>query len=124
MAGTPTALIGAVMKRLALIGLLVLGGAATAAAQQSPASKEEIPEAYKPPKGMCRIWLKDVPPQQQPAPTDCAAAVKNVPPNGRVVFADSVTKEKTKTETPSGAKGFAGKTPPPPVVVKKPPVDR
>lgn len=111
------------MKRLVLIGLMVFGGAATASAQQSAASREEIPAEYKPPKGMCRIWLKDVPAKQQPAPTDCASAVKNVPQNGRVVFGDTEGKgEKVKTEVPKDAKGFAGKSAPPPVVVKKPPV--
>jgi hypothetical protein len=107
------------MKSLALSGILCLGLAAAASAQQS--GKDEVPAAYKPPKGMCRIWLKDVPPQQQPAPTDCAAAVKNVPQNGRVIFGDADDK-KEKPKDPSTAKGYSGKgSAPPPVVLKKPP---
>ena len=111
------------MKSLVLTGILCFGIAGSAPAQQPPVSKEEIPAEYKPPKGMCRIWLKDVPPTQQPAPTDCAAAVKNVPPNGRVVFGDTDDdrKEKPKTEVPKGAKGYTGKGGPPPVIIKKPP---
>jgi len=111
------------MKKLGLIGLALVGVAATAAAQQPPATgKEEVPVEYKPPKGMCRIWLKDVPAKQQPAPTDCAAAVKNVPQNGRVIFGDTEEIKKTKAEVPKDTKGFAGKSAPPPVVVpKKPP---
>ena len=107
------------MKHLGLIGLLILGVSASASAQQP--AKEEIPSAYKPPKGMCRIWLKDVPPGQQPAPTDCAAAVKNVPANGRVVFGDNdEKKEKPKLDSLPG-KGYTGRgtTPLKPI---KPPV--
>jgi len=37
---------------------------------------------------MCRIWIDNVPPEQQPAPTDCASAVKNRPLNARVIFGD------------------------------------
>jgi hypothetical protein len=114
-----------IMKSLLFAGILSLGVAASVSAQQPP-SKEEIPAEYKPPKGMCRIWLKDVPPNQQPAPTDCAAAVKNMPPNGRVIFgdADDDKREKPKAEPPKGAKGYTGKGGPPPVVIKKPPLRR
>ena len=59
--------------------------AAPAAAQKSD---DSIPKAYRPPPGMCRIWLDKVPPRQQPAPTDCPRAVRNRPPNGRVIFGD------------------------------------
>ena len=47
-----------------------------------------IPAESRPPAGMCRIWLDDVPADKQPAPTDCATAVKNKPQNGRVIFGD------------------------------------
>jgi hypothetical protein len=116
------------MKRLFLVGLTLVSAAAAAGAQ-SPvtkgevAPKEEIPTEYKPPKGMCRIWLKDVPAKQQPAPTDCAAAVKNVPANGRVIFGDAdEKKDKAKGDSlPSTAKGLTGKGQTP-VIIKKPPV--
>jgi hypothetical protein len=49
---------------------------------------DDVPKAYRPPPGMCRIWLDKVPPKQQPAPTDCPTAVRNRPPNGRVLFGD------------------------------------
>jgi len=113
------------MKRLGLIGVGLVGLAATASGQQSAASKDEMPAEYRPPKGMCRIWLKDVPAKQQPAPTECAAAVKNVPQNGRVVFGDTEEdkKARAKIEAPKDAKGFTGKSAPPPVIVpKKPPL--
>ena len=48
--------------------------------------EEEIPKAYRPPPGMCRIWLEKVPAKQQPAPTDCPTAVRNRPPNAMVIF--------------------------------------
>jgi hypothetical protein len=117
------------MRTLGLVGILTVGVAASAAAQQPTAGQStEIPAEYMPPKGMCRIWLKDVPPKQQPAPTDCATAVKKSPPNGRVIFGDTEEKKGkgevpvTKGETP--VKGYSpkGTTAPPPIVVKKPPV--
>src|SRR5215211_1743521 len=94
--GTTPAFNGAVMMRLGLIGIALIALAATASGQQPPATKDDVPAEYKPPKGMCRIWLKDVPSKQQPAPTDCAAAVKNVPQNGRVIFGDTEEVKKTK----------------------------
>ena len=113
------------MKRLGLVGIALVGLAANASGQQSAGGKDEVPSDYKPPKGMCRIWLKDVPPKQQPAPTDCAAAVKNVPQNGRVIFGDTEAAKKSRTELPKDAKGYAGKKGSPPVVIpKKPPVAR
>ncbi len=56
----------------------------------------ELPQRYRPPAGMCRIWLDSVPPNRQPAPTDCASAIRNVPPNARVVFSDSVATSRDK----------------------------
>jgi hypothetical protein len=111
------------MRILGLVSLLVIGSSAMARAQ-SAGQSTDIPDEYRPPKGMCRIWLKDVPPKQQPAPTDCAAAVKNVPPNGRVIFGDAAEKPKKDQpkEGPVDAKGFTGKTKMPPLTVKKPPL--
>ena len=60
------------------------GLAGSAHAQQ----RGEVPKEYRPPKGMCRIWLDDVPAKQQPAPTDCPTAVRNRPSNGKVIFGD------------------------------------
>jgi hypothetical protein len=50
--------------------------------------EDDVPRAYRPPPGMCRIWLDRVPAKQQPAPTDCPTAVRNRPSNGRVLFGD------------------------------------
>jgi hypothetical protein len=62
--------------------------AGSAHAQQRGKVEEEVPKAYRPPHGMCRIWLEKVPAKQQPAPTDCPTAVRNRPPNGKVIFGD------------------------------------
>ena len=73
---------------LTLAGVLSITAAAPAGAQGRGRGVDTIPTAYKPPAGMCRIWLDDVPPARQPAPTECASAVRNRPSNGRVIFGD------------------------------------
>jgi hypothetical protein len=90
------------------------------------AKKNAVPADARPPKGMCRIWIKEVPAAQQPAATDCATAVKNRPSNGRVLWGDDyadTTKAKgdDKPKLPAGAKGFAGVKSTPIVVPKRPP---
>lgn len=60
-------------------------GAAVSAAQ-SRSSLPEIPSAYVPPAGMCRVWLHDVPPMQQPAPTDCRTALRGKPVGSTVIY--------------------------------------
>jgi hypothetical protein len=49
----------------------------------------KVPPAYRPPAGMCRIWIEGIPASQQPAPTDCTTAVRNRPVNGTVIFGES-----------------------------------
>lgn len=100
-----------------LIGVVAFGTPSVAAAQgrgRSPEQgrKVDIPANMRPPAGMCRIWLDDVPAAQQPAPTDCASAVRNRPAKGRVIFGDDyvnkrpdTTRQRTKTAPP--VKGFA-----------------
>ncbi|MDB4916709.1 MAG: hypothetical protein JWM95_4353 [Gemmatimonadetes bacterium] len=82
------------ISRLAVFSLVyTVAMAGPAHAQQAQA--DSVPKAYRPPPGMCRIWLDKVPPKQQPAPTDCPTAVKNKPTNGKVIFGDDY-KEKGK----------------------------
>jgi hypothetical protein len=93
-----------------LIGLVALASPRDADAQsRERREKDDIPASSRPPAGMCRIWLDDVPPAQQPAPTDCASAVRNRPAKGRVIFGDDYVPAKrpdtTKAKTPG--KGFA-----------------
>ena len=72
-------------------------GSAPSPAQSDgkPGKDPDVPAAYRPPPGMCRIWLAGVPPNQQPAPTDCASAVRNRPSNGRVLFGDDYVGRKS-----------------------------
>ncbi|MDB4883240.1 MAG: hypothetical protein JWL95_2006 [Gemmatimonadetes bacterium] len=72
--------------RTALLTLACSAGLAGVAHAQK--GEGDVPKEYRPPKGMCRIWLDKVPPKQQPAPTDCPTAVRNRPPNGKVLFGD------------------------------------
>jgi hypothetical protein len=71
--------------RYGILSALATCGAAVVAAQ-SPLAQPEIPAAYEPPPGMCRVWLRDVPPMQQPAPTDCRSALRTKPVGATVVY--------------------------------------
>ena len=89
------------------IGLVALASPSVLEAQ---ARGKDIPAAERPPAGMCRIWLDDVPAAQQPAPTDCASAVRNRPAKGRVIFGDDyvVPKRRDSTsKTKPAIKGFS-----------------
>jgi hypothetical protein len=85
-------------------------------------SAAAIPVNARPPAGMCRTWLDNVPVAQQPAPTDCASAVRNRPAKGRVVFGDDyvTTKRESAPATLPFVKGFA----PPKSSDRKPTVRR
>jgi hypothetical protein len=106
------------MMTLAFVCTAALIPAAVAGAQGRGERKPPtIPADQRPPAGMCRIWLDDVPAGQQPAPTDCATAVKNKPQNGRVIFGDDYAKKDDKGDKrkmPPFVKSFA-EPPPPPV---------
>ncbi len=110
------------MKRLALITLAfaALASPPTVVGQDSSAARNRgttaspavvIPVAARPPAGMCRIWLDQVPVAQQPAPTDCASAVRNRPAKGRVVFGDDYVtpKQERAAKAPPFLKGFSPK---------------
>src|SRR5688500_7331028 len=89
---------------IALVALAVPG----LAAAQGRGKEKQIPASSRPPAGMCRIWLDNVPAAQQPAPTDCATAVRNRPAKGRVIFGDDYVKPKKtdSTKAKQAIKGF------------------
>ena len=93
---------------LALVGTVL--ATSPLSAQGRGRDSDSIPEGYKPPAGMCRIWLPNVPASKQAAPTDCATAVSNRPANARVIFGD-----------PAPGKGRAGKGPVPAPLPLAPP---
>lgn len=79
---------GITMKlRTAILALACSVGLAGSAHAQKKGD-DGVPKAYRPPPGMCRIWLDKVPAKQQPAPTDCPTAVRNRPSNAKVLFGD------------------------------------
>jgi hypothetical protein len=94
----------------ALVGLTISAGVAQAQRpvpvkpreQQTQRREQIVPPGFYPPAGMCRIWVNDVPANQQPAPTDCASAVRNRPTNGKVLFGD---------DPPKGKKSKSDKSP-------------
>ncbi len=61
-------------------------GSAAAGAAQLPTAEPDVPAAYLPPSGMCRVWLRGVPPVQQPAPTDCPSALRGKPVGATVIY--------------------------------------
>ncbi len=77
--------------RLAL-SVLLFGTviAAPLSAQDQPRQSDSVPASARPPAGMCRIWLPNVPASKQAAPTDCPTAVRNRPANARVIFGDAL----------------------------------
>jgi len=90
------------MNRVVLIASVFALVAAPLGAQGRGSEKknppETIPVAYRPPPGMCRIWIEGVPPAQQSAPTDCTSAVRNRPANARVIFGDDYVKRQVPNE--------------------------
>ena len=82
------------VKLSTMIACLALAVAAPLGAQGRDRDKGsgDVPPGYRPPPGMCRVWVDGVPPGQQPAPTDCRTAIRNRPPNGRVIFGDDSAK--------------------------------
>lgn len=102
------------MKLSALLPLAFVALAAHSAHAQGRSDSQErgkeIPASSRPPAGMCRIWLDDVPAAQQPAPTDCASAVRNRPAKGRVIFGDDYVKKGKRPDSAKSSppiKGFA-----------------
>ncbi len=90
---------------------LVIGAvpAMGVAAQLRPAKTDSVPAAFRPPSGMCRVWVEGVPASSQPAPTDCATAVRNKPANARVIYGEETSKPRRLVPDPI-IKGFARPT--------------
>lgn len=116
-----------VKKLLRSLILLACFAAADAGAQslaprpkERPELKEKdqrerepaIPKQYMPPRGMCRIWVDNVPATRQPAPTDCNTAIRNRPPNARVIFGPGRTND-SKATPPRPKTDTIGKRKPP-----------
>jgi hypothetical protein len=107
-----------------LAGLTVLGVFAVSSGAQTPQPKQlspektdkvEVPRGLRPPAGMCRVWIDNVPAGRQPAPTDCANAIRNRPPNGRVIFSEEAARDaKPRTDDKNNPKREPPRTKKPP----------
>jgi hypothetical protein len=111
---------------LVFVAGLIAASAAPATAQQlqqkdSAKKSPVVPADARPPKGMCRIWLDNVPAAQQPAATDCSTAIKNRPQNGHVIFGDDYADSAKTNKLPPNIKGFSGSSKPSVVFPKRPP---
>ena len=64
------------------------GGNSTTSGRGSGSSSgaDTVPAAYRPPAGMCRVWINGVQPARQPAPTTCPVAIKNMQANARLLY--------------------------------------
>ena len=84
--------------------LVVIGIASPVGAQPRAARADSVPASYRPPSGMCRVWVEGVPATQQPAPTDCASAVRNKPTNAKVIYGEDPQAGRKRPSLP--IKGF------------------
>lgn len=123
------------MTMLTRVAVMFVAGAAVAApvhAQSTTTAPKqtqrrttqppaEVPGRLRPPAGMCRVWVDNVPARQQPAPTDCARAIRNRPPNGRVIFPDEQRRSSKRPTTRPRNERQPNKPPPKPKT--KPPND-
>jgi hypothetical protein len=66
------------VKLSTMVAFLALAVSAPLGAQGRDRDKgsDDVPAGYRPPPGMCRVWVDGVPPGQQPAPTDCRTAIR------------------------------------------------
>lgn len=89
---------GGTMKLPVVLSIALVALASASSAEAQKRDKPEIPASSRPPAGMCRIWLDDVPASRQPAPTDCATAVRNRPAKGRVIFGDDYVSKRPSSQ--------------------------
>jgi hypothetical protein len=114
--------------RKSVVTITLVIASTGAAGAQSP--KPAVPADMVPPPGMCRIWIRDLPPKQQPAPTACAEAIRKKPANSDVIYGDDYAKRgpsrgviapPAPPSRPGGPPATASPpVPPTPPVVKKP----
>lgn len=73
------------MRKIALT-LIVAGAAfATEASSQVIVRANAVPPGQRPPDGMCRVWIENVPAGRQPRATNCATAQATAPLNSRII---------------------------------------
>ena len=84
----------------ALLGLVALATFATSGDAQRRDRGTDIPPEYRPPDGMCRVWINGLAPGLQPKPTDCANAERAVGETGRILYGYGVAIPPLREATP------------------------
>lgn len=83
----------------ALLVTMTTGLAGAALAQGRGRASTGYPPGFRPPPGMCRVWIQGLPPGQQPGVTDCVTARASAPANARVIYGDRSDNPAFRTRT-------------------------
>ena len=84
---------------LKFAAVLVAVTATSASAQGRGRNEDGVPTGMRPPAGMCRVWVKGVPPGQQSGVTDCATAQAQAGTNGRVLYGSNTSAARNLNRT-------------------------
>jgi hypothetical protein len=73
------------MRSVLLAALLLAGCAPITVPGTGPVEQVKVPRGYMPPSGKCRIWHRDLEPDQQPPVGECSELRTRVPPDAVLV---------------------------------------
>lgn len=76
------------LLQVACVAFMTTSVATTAMAQGRGRAAADYPPGFRPPSGMCRVWIQGRAPGQQPGVTDCITARASAPANARVIYGD------------------------------------
>lgn len=89
------------MRRSAILSsLLALAAFAATSNAQRRDRGADVPFEYRPPAGMCRIWIDGLAPGLQPKPTDCATAERTAGEKTHIIYGEDVVMPPAKQPAP------------------------